>query len=181
MKEHRLRFPGRRITGPALAAVLLAALYGCSSESPSGVGHGFVSGQIDTILRPLAVEGVTTYSALTVTDTVDRPFSTRDVLYLGAQNGTESAILVNIDFGAAFGDSVLEEWVTTGNVPGHGIASILRIASITTCNGWISTVTGSANWLPANGTEPITARIRAAAPRWASITSNGTAKISSST
>ena len=110
-----------RIPVPVLTAAALAALLaGCSSDLPNEVGSDLATVVVDSVLVPLRVETVVDHSQLDVTDgSTTRPFVDQDVLYLGSQEGTSSAILVNFDFGDSaevYQDTLTADMITAGNI-----------------------------------------------------------------
>jgi len=110
-----------RIPGPILAAAALAALLaGCTSDLPNEVGSGLATVVVDSVLVPLRAQNIAAHSQLDVVDdNANRPFVDHDVLYLGSQRGTGSAILVNFDFSnpaLTDNDSVNLDMVVPGNI-----------------------------------------------------------------
>ena len=104
-----------RFTVPAAAAALALTLAGCSSELPNEVGADLATVEVDSVLVPLDVRALADYSALEVTDP-GLPYSARQTLYLGAQAGTRSSILVNFDFDAYFDEDFPESLFTAENI-----------------------------------------------------------------
>ncbi len=109
---------GIRKCGAAGLVVLGAALLlmvGCSSDDPSLVGSGLVETHLDTQLDTLLATAVIQFQPVAVDDP-DVPFDKQELLYMGSQGGTSSALLVNFDFSDVFTDSFPESAWTSDNI-----------------------------------------------------------------
>lgn len=96
-----------------LAGVGLMA--GCTSDLPNEVGTVLVNDHIDVVLEPLGLEQVQQYTAKNVSD-AEVPLLDQQALYLGAQEGNESSLLLNYDFSNVYSDSFPEEAWTNENI-----------------------------------------------------------------
>jgi len=92
---------------------------GCTSDLPSDVGTGLVSDQIggvfDEVLDTLVLREIELFNGKNFRED-ELPLAEQEVLYLGAQDGTESSILLNYDFSSVFTDSFPESKWTMENI-----------------------------------------------------------------
>ena len=100
------------VVGLALALLLVV---GCTSDEPNTVGSGLVDTHLDTVLDTLLAAQVVQYAPLVVEDP-DVPLYEQELLYMGSQGGTSSAVLVTFDFSDVFTDSFPESAFTQENV-----------------------------------------------------------------
>lgn len=84
-------------TAAAATLLLLALASGCTSDTSNPLGAGLAETVIDTVLAPLAIDQVTDFGVLAVSDP-RVPLDQTEVLYIGSTGTEQSSILVNYDF-----------------------------------------------------------------------------------
>lgn len=99
----------------AALALALALGAGCTSDDPNRVGDGLTDIGLDSALVAVTLGVPSSYGALDVTNGA-RPLDEQEVLYLGADDGDASSILVTFDFSTLPDDLWTEDLLQLDNI-----------------------------------------------------------------